>query len=156
MEPYRSFNNIYIKIQTLKCFSNVGIEMLVVTIQFTSVRMRVCWYGYVFVRFVHVNISAIYYMWNVYYWYAVTEDFSAALQRTFSVLTHKFNLVELLVVALIANEGSILVMKGEYFEELGHCFMSQSFIDLLFGLSKQSSFFAVLYFRIGYCHILHT
>jgi len=29
----------------------------------------------------------------------------------FSVLTHKFNLVELLVVALIANEGSILLMK---------------------------------------------
>ena len=38
--------------------------------------------------------------------------FSAALQCTFSVLTHKFNLVELMVVALIANEGSILLMKG--------------------------------------------
>lgn len=33
------------------------------------------------------------------------------LQCTFSVLTHKFNLVELLVVVLIANEGSILLMK---------------------------------------------
>jgi len=73
----------------------------------------------------------------------------------FSVLTHKFNLVELLVVPLIANEGSILVMKGvSILKELGHCFMSQSFIDLLFGLSKQSSFFAVLYLRIGYCHII--
>lgn len=111
MEPYWSFNNSNVTIQTQKCFSSVGIEMLVVTIQFTSVRMCVCLYGYVFVRFVHVNISAIYYMWNIYYWYAVTKGFCATLQCTFLVLTHKFNLVELLVVALIASEGSILLMK---------------------------------------------
>jgi len=62
VEPYRSFNDTNITIQTQKCFSNVGIEKLVVTIQFTSVRMCVCLYGYVFVCFVHVNISAIYCM----------------------------------------------------------------------------------------------
>lgn len=43
--------------------------------------------------------------------YAVTKDFCAVLQCNLSVLTHKFNLVELLVVAVIANEGSILLMK---------------------------------------------
>lgn len=108
VEPHWSFNNTNITIQTQKCFSNVGVEMLVVTIQFTSVRMCVCLYGYFFVCFVHVQISAMYYMWNVYYWYAVTKDFCALLQRTFSVLTHKLNLVELPIVVIIANEGSIL------------------------------------------------
>jgi len=36
--------------------------MLVVTIQFTSVRMCVCLYGYVFVCFLHVNTVLVQYV----------------------------------------------------------------------------------------------